>query len=329
LGAFFLNLTRYKSFEITENEDGKRLEKVLKSLLPYLSTGQIYKAIRKKDVLVNSKRTKGDVSVKKGDVISLFEGYYPKSQGNKSISGTYTLPPIILENENLVIYNKPPGLITQGNQTLETEHRKYFYSKDIPTLTFNPGPLHRLDKGTSGLVAYSLSLKGAQDFSLALKEHRIKKIYLTLVEGKLGNRVKCQAPVIPNSQGTTVLNRMTPEALSAETDFIPLASTKTHSLCLVELFTGRTHQIRAHAQYINHPLRGDKKYGGRGDGFYLHCGALYLPYPVISKGKWIFASLPEDFNHVIKREFNLSQDEIKKEIQNYTDKLYIEDNEDI
>ncbi|WP_053228138.1 pseudouridine synthase [Spirochaeta cellobiosiphila] len=310
---------RFKSYKLTENEQGKRVDNIVKSLLPQLKKGDIYKGIRKKDILINGRKTEANYNVMTGDSLDIYQGYIKNldeiSQEENHL--TFHLPPIVYESEDIVVYNKMDNLITQGPASLESEHYQYFISKKIDRVSFRPGPLHRLDKNTSGLVSYSLSLKGARSFTEAIQEGRIKKLYLAVLEGHVENKIHCQAPLIPNSMKTLVFEQANDKTVEAETIYHPLEYRDGKTTVIIELLTGRTHQIRAHAQYIGYPVVGDYKYGTKDEHMYLHSAALYLPTPITEEGQWIWGQPPKYYNKYI------SLENIENLILNFIKKNYI------
>ncbi|MDR0878107.1 MAG: RNA pseudouridine synthase, partial [Treponema sp.] len=223
---------------------------------------------------------------------------------------------ILCQLPGLLILNKPAGIAVHGPESLDTRVQGYLAGKIKPSLSFKPGPLHRLDKPTSGIIVFSLSLEGAQRFSALIRERRIKKQYLALIDGILeGPQVwedelvrdkALHKTFIPagNSARGAVHGAVqdTPPAKSALTRVQPLASCfvtgKGYTLIRAEIETGRTHQIRAQAAAHAHPLTGDKKYGGsvQSGGFLLHARKLEFPgddeehSPIC-----ITAPLPENF----------------------------------
>jgi 23S rRNA pseudouridine955/2504/2580 synthase len=148
-----------------------------------------------------------------------------------------------------------------------------------PSLSFKPGPLHRLDKPTSGVIVFSAALEGARIFSALLREGRLKKYYLALVEGRLRGPEFWEDPLAREGERPRI----------ARTRVRPLAELGGRTLILAELLTGRTHQIRAQAAARGHPLEGDLRYGGSpgNGGPWLHAwklelgeGARLFPGPV-------------------------------------------------
>jgi 23S rRNA pseudouridine955/2504/2580 synthase len=167
--------------------------------------------------------------------------------------------------------------------------RAYLAESLAPSLSFRPGPLHRLDRPSSGIIVFSTSLEGARAFSTLIRERRLKKSYLALVEGRVAKAEVWRDALVRDRNVQKTYARKAAGSKTALTRVQPLAVTAgrgdaAYTLLLAEIETGRTHQIRAQAAARGHPLAGDIKYGGhvlngaeglRG-GFFLHAWKLEL-----------------------------------------------------
>ena len=127
-------------------------------------------------------------------------------------------------------------------------------------LSFRPGPLHRLDRETSGIVVFSRTLAGAQIFSRALHDRQVRKTYLAVLSGRLASSFEAAAALLRDQEAQ--VTRADSQGRDSFTVFHPLAWADGLTLASAEIGTGRTHQIRVHAQLAGHPLAGDRKYGG-------------------------------------------------------------------
>jgi 23S rRNA pseudouridine955/2504/2580 synthase len=231
---------------------------------------------------------------------------------------------IIYEDSNLLILNKPPGVDVHGPASLEEDVRAYLEPKLPPSLSFRPGPLHRLDKPTSGGIAFSVSLKGAQQFSALLREGKIRKEYLAVLDGTIETEETWEDSLV---RDTEMKKSFLDDGLDGDgggggnggakkalTRIKPLARAGGRTLVRAEIATGRTHQIRAQAAARGYPLSGDRKYGGKpfpqggrkGPGaFFRHAGVLEVPEtpPDTAFPRRADAPLPADFALVIKTVF--------------------------
>ena len=265
------------------DDDGRRLDRLLRKALRDLPLSAIHRLLRQGCVTVNGKKAAADRRVREGEIITVTDTVSaaplrpPRSRGEK--------PDILFEGSGLLILNKPAGLAVHGEAGAYTPHLteqvlSYLAPKLPPSLSFRPGPLHRLDKPTSGLIAFSASLQGARLFSSMMRERQIKKFYLALVQGSLKEAEVWQDEL---SRDERQKKTFTGEdgggkSKTARTRVKALAQNAACTLILAEIETGRSHQIRAQAAARGHPLLGDKKYGGlpQSSGFLLHAWRMEL-----------------------------------------------------
>jgi 23S rRNA pseudouridine955/2504/2580 synthase len=278
------------------DDNGRRLDRVLRKAAPDLPLSALHRLLRKGRVLLDGKPSDAAARVRAGQVIeilsleaggaSVFAASGPSVAPAARPPEPPPLPPVLFEGRGLLVLNKPPGVLVHGRGSLEERVRLYLKPALPPSLSFKPGPLHRLDKPTSGIIVFSTSLEGARRFSALIRERRLRKEYLAIVDGIIE----------PGGTGITwsiwiddlLRDRKTKKTLAAGageksrrafTRVRLLARTGDHTLILAEIETGLTHQIRAQAAARGHPLSGDRKYGGRplAGGFYLHARALEFP----------------------------------------------------
>ena len=167
---------------------------------------------------------------------------------------------IIYEDDNLLIVNKPRGLLLQqdGDNTHESLDRIVGdYLKMIAM------PVHRLDKDTSGLCLFAKNKKAADEMGKIFNDHsQIEKHYLTLVAGQINEDGVVDAPLRKSfERKKMIVAPLKSGAKQAITKYHPIKIFKDYTLLDISLLTGRTHQIRAHMSYIRHHVVGDIKYG--------------------------------------------------------------------
>ena len=167
---------------------------------------------------------------------------------------------LIYEDDNLVIINKPRGLLLQQDGNESHESLDVLVSKYLGKTAM---PVHRLDKDTSGLVIFAKNKKTADEMSKIFNDHsQIEKHYLTLVVGNITEDGVVDAPLRKSfERKKMVVAPLKSGAKSAITKYHPIKNFKEYTLLDIELLTGRTHQIRAHMSYIRHHVVGDIKYG--------------------------------------------------------------------
>jgi len=253
------------------DDDGRRLDRILRKALRDLPLSAIHRLLRLGFVLVNGEKAGAERRVCSGETITVKElvqiSTLQRHKGAKENEIPEMNPEIIYEGSGLLILNKPAGLAVHGKGSLEDRVRSYLAPKLPPSLSFRPGPLHRLDKPSSGVIAFSASLEGARVFSELMRSRRIKKSYLAVVEGAVkGVEIWKDELVRDQDKKKTLIAQPESgaEAKAACTRVRALATSPSYTLILAEIETGRTHQIRAQAASHGHPLLADRKYGGHG-----------------------------------------------------------------
>jgi 23S rRNA pseudouridine955/2504/2580 synthase len=276
-------------------DDGRRLDRILRKSLPDTPLSLIHRLLRKGRILVDGKPAPPDQRIHSGQVITVpleenHQGHelkmgpdlpYPSCSASRRLDVSSL---IIFESPDFLVLNKPAGLAVHGDDSLDTLAQAYLAPKIPPSLSFRPGPLHRLDKPTSGIIVFSASLAGARRFSALLQSHALTKGYLALVEGVIENEGVWEDELVRDHQRqkTLIADRCQPPTASsaqhARTRFKPLRVKPPYTLLQLELDTGRTHQIRAQAVAHGHPLAADWKYGSRQPGeLLLHAWFLEVP----------------------------------------------------
>jgi 23S rRNA pseudouridine955/2504/2580 synthase len=309
------------------DDDGRRLDRILRKALPDMPLSAIHSLLRKRRVLVNGVPGNAADRVRTGSVIQVpvsgAGGQKREIPPYKHEAPLVAGLDILWEGAGLLVLNKPaglavhgPGLVSPnsaGGGSLEERVRRYLAPTLPPSLSFKPGPLHRLDKPTSGIIVFSTTLEGARSFSAMIRERRVRKTYLALLDGLLDRDETWEDALIRDRErgkSFTLPAGQTGPASSkaARTRVYPLARTTAGPATLVrlELDTGRTHQIRAQAAARGLPVTGDRTYGGRGQrcAFLLHAWTLELPEHILPGiPRRLEAPLPEYFHRRIRELF--------------------------
>ncbi len=318
----------FREFTVGGNDGGKRLDRVVRTILPGQGLSAVFGALRRGGIRVNGKRSKPDYRVVPGDRIEIAQALLPAESSSvpQKPSSVPQIPPVLHEDGDFLVLDKPRGLLVHGEGSLDEAVKLHLADRLPPSLAFSPGPLHRLDRNTTGVIFFSKSIAGARRFTEALREGRSSKLYLAIVEGELEKHDFWSDELVRDdtTKKTAVLRPRSEEAAAAGggsknplaggrsraafTEVWPLARAKGYSLVRIAISTGRTHQIRSQAAAHGYPLAGDAKYGGRPfpGGYHLHAAEFTLlegeapPFkPVLT----VKAPLPEAFAEQAKRLF--------------------------
>jgi len=298
---------------VKELEAGQRLDKFLHKYLKEAPNSFLYKMMRKKNIVLNGKKVTGNEQIKEGDSVKLFlsDETIDKFTGKTLVNGStelyckaYTdLKDIIIvsEYEDVLFVNKPAGVLSQQAKASDLSVNEwligYLLDKQIISeddlKTFKPSVCNRLDRNTSGLLICSKTLLGSQEMARMLKDRSLHKFYRCMVHGKceLDGIYEAFLYKDDKSNKVTVYNdsESVPGNLKEKVKSIKTGITSVDFYkninCTeleIELFTGKTHQIRAQMEKLGFPLVGDVKYdggksNGKTEGQLLHAYRLVFP----------------------------------------------------
>ena len=295
---------------VDEFSIGQRLDNYLVKQLKGVPKSHIYRIIRKGEVRVNKGRKKADYRLISEDIIrippirtSTTVAVKPSDNLLETLNNS-----ILFEDKGLLIINKPHGMAVHGGSGVTIgiiEALKSQYKEPIELV-------HRLDRATSGCLILAKKRSVLKALHEQLFNHQLEKRYIALVKNSWSKkRHTVDAPIYQNSRNS-VIDSKGKESLS---HFHPLKNFQiddySASLVDVVIETGRTHQIRVHAKYAEHPLAQDNKYGDPNfdrlmkkkglDRLFLHAKAITFTNPMTNEIQKVSAPLPDDLEKFLAK----------------------------
>lgn len=292
---------------IVDEEQGERLDSYISDQIDDVSRSYIAKLIKEGLVFVNGERKKPNYIVKSGDLVQV---NIPERKGLVPVPENIPLN-IVYEDKYIIIINKPKGMVVHPapgspNNTLVNALLNYTNNLSDINGEIRPGIVHRLDKDTSGLLVVAKNNEAHKDLVNQLKDRTIKRIYIALVHGVLKkDEGMIDAPIGRNPKNRLKMAVTNVNSKEAITNYRVLERFKEYTLVELSLTTGRTHQIRVHMSYMNHPVVGDPLYTNRKNEFgiktqMLHAQKLGLKSPSTGEYMEFMAEPPEEFAKIIE-----------------------------
>ena len=303
-----------RHIEVTGDEDGQRIDRWLSKHLEGVPFSLLQKVMRKGQVRVDGKRVKTNTRIKEGQIVRVPPVAHrdPKHKKLSQDDAWFMRSLVIYDDGEIIAINKPSGLATQGGTNIK-RHVDGMLSALDNDEGVTPRLVHRLDKDTSGVLLLARSSNMARDMGKIFKGRDIKKIYWALVSPAPDmNNGEIRAPI--HKAGGFNKEKMVVDAeegLPATTLFDVID--RAHKQAAFVAFwprTGRTHQIRVHAEHLGSPIIGDRKYNFKdieheheeiilddvslGERLHLHAREISFKHPKLKKIITIQADLPND-----------------------------------
>jgi 23S rRNA pseudouridine1911/1915/1917 synthase len=310
---------REYDLRVSEGQSGQRLDLFLSTMIPELSRSHLKRLIQENRVVVNGAGAKPSHEVRAGDSISvkMAEGPGP----DELLTPVSMRLDILFEDEELIIVNKPPGLVVHpgaGHTEGTLVHGLLAHcTLALQGAPLRPGIVHRLDKDTSGVLVAAKSERAYLNLIKQFKEREVRKEYLAMVYGcpdKREGEISSLLGRHPTERKKiAVLQNRGRPALSR---WMVVKDWGEASLLSVRIETGRTHQIRVHLSHIGHPIVGDEAYGGGkrraknvkcdsvrvallgADRQMLHAARLEFNHPLSGRRVLATAPPPADFTEL-------------------------------
>jgi 23S rRNA pseudouridine1911/1915/1917 synthase len=295
-------------FEVSPEDEAKRLDIFIKEKLPQLSRSRIQTLIKENYVLVNFKPSKASYKIKRGEKIKIF---IPPDR-EIEIQPRDIPFEIIYEDEDIAVINKPSGIVVHpapGHYDDTLVHGLILKLKNLSGIggKIRPGIVHRLDKDTSGIMLVAKNDFAHKRLVEAFKERLIEKNYIALVYGRLTQKKGKIETFIGRHPIARKKMAVLKEGKLAITFYEVLEIFNKASLVLAKPVTGRTHQIRVQFSYIGHPILGDPIYGGlkhdlpKPPRLMLHAYEIVFKHPRTNKEMKFRVPIPEEFQSYIEK----------------------------
>ncbi|MDR2395160.1 MAG: RluA family pseudouridine synthase [Endomicrobium sp.] len=281
----------------------ERIDHYLASVYTAYSRSYFQKLTLEQKIFVNDKPVLASYKLKCDDVINI---EFKQEKTNKIEPENIKLD-IVYEDNDIIIINKQSGIVVHpsyGHASGTLLNALVAHSNG----KYNPYLVHRLDKDTSGIIIFAKNEKSKISISKQLQNRAIKKVYYAAVKGIIvENKGRIEAPLGRSPQNRKLMSVNSLAKKMAITEFKVISRKDGYTLLEVRIITGRTHQIRSHMKYINHPVVGDFQYGGpdmiNGKSYQrqmLHAYNITFTHPRTSKEISFTASLPKDMVEIFE-----------------------------
>ena len=288
---------------VKENDNLKRLDIFLTDYLNE-SRSFISKNIKNGNILVNDKEVKSGYTLKIGDTITIKD-----LKVDTTVKAEDIPIEILYEDDDIIVVNKKSGMVVHpgnGNYSHTLVNALMSHTDDLSDEGGSErcGIVHRIDKDTSGILLIAKTNEAHRILSDDFKNKRVKRKYIALVHGVIeNNKGKINAPIGRSKIDRKKMCVTDENSKNAVTNFTVLERYKNATLVELVLETGRTHQIRVHMDYINHPVVNDPTYGKKkiinDYGQMLHAQYLGFYHPITKKFLEFSVKPEKEFNEIL------------------------------
>lgn len=302
-----------KTFKVPGESAGARLDHFLVSVLGGLSRSHVQRLVKEGHVRVAGRPGKPNQPVKTGQEIAVD---IPEPAEATPLAEPLPLP-ILYQDADIIVVDKPAGMVVHpaaGHATGTLVNALLHHVSDLSGIggEKRPGIVHRLDRGTSGLMVVAKNDAAHEELSRQFRDREVEKEYVALVWGLLQAGRRIEAPIGRDPVNRKRMSARARRSREAVTRIARSERLKGLTLVQVAIHTGRTHQIRVHLSAIGHPIVGDPLYGGvrrrvAGDlravthlnRPFLHAAHLVFKHPADGRRMEFTSDLPDDLQRVI------------------------------
>ena len=304
---------REAALEVAADQAGERLDRYLASVLPGHSRSQVQRLIEQGHVRVEGREVRANLLIKAGDRIAVVvPAPSPATPEAEDIPLT-----VLYEDADLIVIDKPAGMVVHpaaGHASGTLVNALLHHVQDLSGVggELRPGIVHRLDKGTSGVMVVAKHDKAHEELARQFEEREVEKVYIALVWGVVHAGRRIDAAIGRDDKERQKMSARAKHARHAVTRITRSMPLPGLTLCQVAIHTGRTHQIRVHLSAIGHPVVGDSVYGGvhrrvAGDiravqrltRPFLHAARLAFHHPGDGRRLEFIAPLADDLQSVL------------------------------
>ena len=293
-------------YKVEQDDNLVRLDKYLTKYSELTRRSRVQQLIDEGNCEVNGKQEKANYKVKVGDDVILKE----EEQVELGVIAQDIPLDVRYEDEDVIVINKPKGMVVHpanGNQSGTLVNALLHHCKDLSGINgvMRPGIVHRIDKDTTGLIIVAKNDKAHLSLSEQLQKKTVNRLYYALVHGNIGHDFgTIDAPIGRDEKDRQKMAVTSKNSKDAKTHFKVIERFGKFTLVECRLETGRTHQIRVHMRYIEHPVAGDEKYAYRKtlqtNGQLLHAHQLTFVHPRTGEKIVVNAPLPPQFEQVLQ-----------------------------